>query len=236
MPVRSSLLAVTVAVAALVGTLSFAASLDHLLGTPRLYGWNWDAHVTTNSETGDADGIVRSIAADARVEALAASRHPAAGHRTHRVRRSVPAPGQGFDPAGHPRGPRPTGAERGRPRHRDPSTGPCPRGLDGDDPDHRHRPQTCEIPGRGSGSDPTPVRHGPSGSRRGARLRGREPARAARRPPAAALRRRAPSRPRRGPCPDAGRSRRAARKRLPAHHAPAPRPTSSTSGESRTCR
>jgi ABC-type lipoprotein release transport system permease subunit len=81
-PVRSSLLAVTVAVAALVGTLSFAASLDHLLGTPRLYGWNWDAHVTTNSETGDADGIVRSIAADARVEALAAVDTPplAIGH------------------------------------------------------------------------------------------------------------------------------------------------------------
>ena len=81
-PVRSSLLAVIVAVAALAGTLSFAASLDHLLGTSRLYGWNWDAHVTTNSETGDADGIVRSIATDARVEALAAVDTPplAIGH------------------------------------------------------------------------------------------------------------------------------------------------------------
>jgi hypothetical protein len=71
-PVRSSLMAVIVAVASLVGTMSFAASLDHLLGTPRLYGWNWDAHVTTNADTGDADGIVRSIAPDPRVEALAA--------------------------------------------------------------------------------------------------------------------------------------------------------------------
>jgi len=71
-PVRSSLLAVIVAVAALVGTLSFGASLDHLLGTPRLYGWNWDAHVTTNTDTGDADAIVRSIGGDARVGDLAA--------------------------------------------------------------------------------------------------------------------------------------------------------------------
>lgn len=80
-PVRSSLLAVIVAVAALVGTMSFGASLDHLLGTPRLYGWNWDAHVTTNG-TGDADAIVRSIAPDARVEALAAEDTPplAIGH------------------------------------------------------------------------------------------------------------------------------------------------------------
>src|SRR5439155_12919401 len=44
-PVRSSLLAVVMAVAALVGTMSFAASLDRLLSTPRLYGWNWDAHL-----------------------------------------------------------------------------------------------------------------------------------------------------------------------------------------------
>src|SRR5207237_10502572 len=71
-PVRGSLLAVIVAVAALVGTISFGASLDHLLATPRLYGWNWDAHVTTDTDTGDADAIVRSIGGDARVEDLAA--------------------------------------------------------------------------------------------------------------------------------------------------------------------
>jgi hypothetical protein len=75
-PVRSSLLAVIVAVASLVATFSFAASLDHLLGTPRLYGWNWDAHVTTTSEDTSADGIVRSIASDPRVEALATEDTP----------------------------------------------------------------------------------------------------------------------------------------------------------------
>ena len=62
--------------------MSFAASLDHLLATPRLYGWNWDTHVTTTSEDTSADGIVRSIASDARVEGLATEDTPplAIGH------------------------------------------------------------------------------------------------------------------------------------------------------------
>jgi hypothetical protein len=55
--------------------MSFAASLDHLLGTPRLYGWNWDAHVTVNG-TGDAESIIRILAPDARIDALAAEDTP----------------------------------------------------------------------------------------------------------------------------------------------------------------
>lgn len=74
-PVRSTLLAVVVAVAALVGTTSFAASLDHLLGTPRLYGWNWDAHVTATGD-GDADAVERAIGGDRRIQALAAVDSP----------------------------------------------------------------------------------------------------------------------------------------------------------------
>src|SRR5439155_2186834 len=52
-PVRSSLLSVVIAISALVAAVTFAGSLDHLLATPRLYGWNWDAHVTTTGQTGD---------------------------------------------------------------------------------------------------------------------------------------------------------------------------------------
>jgi hypothetical protein len=41
-PVRSGLIATAVGFAALTGSLSFGADLEHLLGTPRLVGWNWD--------------------------------------------------------------------------------------------------------------------------------------------------------------------------------------------------
>jgi hypothetical protein len=75
-PVRSSLLAIVVAVAFLVGALTFAGSLDHLLATPRLYGWNWDAHVTTNGASQDADTIVKALAPDPRVQDMATEDTP----------------------------------------------------------------------------------------------------------------------------------------------------------------
>jgi ABC-type lipoprotein release transport system permease subunit len=75
-PVRSSLLAVVVAVAALVGTVTFGAGLNRLLATPRLYGWNWDAHVIANGEDTSADDIVRLLKNNDRVAALAAEDTP----------------------------------------------------------------------------------------------------------------------------------------------------------------
>ncbi len=44
-PVRTTVLAATLAVATLTTTLTFGSSLGHLLDTPRLYGWSWDAQV-----------------------------------------------------------------------------------------------------------------------------------------------------------------------------------------------
>jgi hypothetical protein len=41
-PVRSGLIATAVGFAALTGSLTFGADLEHLLETPRLVGWNWD--------------------------------------------------------------------------------------------------------------------------------------------------------------------------------------------------
>jgi hypothetical protein len=69
-PVRSSLVAVAVAVAALVGALTFGASLSHLLDTPRLYGSSWDAAVST-STADSIDAAVPPMAADRRVSAIA---------------------------------------------------------------------------------------------------------------------------------------------------------------------
>jgi hypothetical protein len=44
-PVRTTVVAATLAVATLTTALTFGASLGHLLDTPRLYGWSWDAQV-----------------------------------------------------------------------------------------------------------------------------------------------------------------------------------------------
>jgi ABC-type lipoprotein release transport system permease subunit len=41
-PVRTTIIGTMVSVAALMTALAFGASLDHLLSSPRLYGWNWD--------------------------------------------------------------------------------------------------------------------------------------------------------------------------------------------------
>jgi len=43
--VRSSILAIVVGVVALTGSVTFGSSLDRLLSTPRLVGWNWDNRV-----------------------------------------------------------------------------------------------------------------------------------------------------------------------------------------------
>jgi hypothetical protein len=44
-PTRSTLVGAALAVACVLAALTFAASLDRLLDTPRLYGWDWDAMV-----------------------------------------------------------------------------------------------------------------------------------------------------------------------------------------------
>jgi ABC-type lipoprotein release transport system permease subunit len=69
-PVRSSLLSVILAIVALTGALTFGASLDHLLSTPRLYGWNWDAHLTTN-DAPDTTEAMKVLLPDPRVEDVA---------------------------------------------------------------------------------------------------------------------------------------------------------------------
>ena len=52
-PVRTTISSALVAVAAVTAALVIAASLGHLVRTPRLYGWNWDATVAVNGdETG----------------------------------------------------------------------------------------------------------------------------------------------------------------------------------------
>jgi ABC-type antimicrobial peptide transport system permease subunit len=70
-PVRSSLVSVTLAVAALAIAFTFGACLNHLLATPRTYGWNWDAHITTNTDADIVPAALKKLQADTRVEAAA---------------------------------------------------------------------------------------------------------------------------------------------------------------------
>jgi ABC-type lipoprotein release transport system permease subunit len=52
-PARTTLVGTAGGLAALVAALTFAASVGHLLDTPRLYGWDWDAHVRLDAAQDD---------------------------------------------------------------------------------------------------------------------------------------------------------------------------------------
>ncbi|HVA07802.1 MAG TPA: FtsX-like permease family protein, partial [Acidimicrobiales bacterium] len=41
-PMRSTIVGIVLAIVVLIGTVTFGASLDHLVSDPVLYGWNWD--------------------------------------------------------------------------------------------------------------------------------------------------------------------------------------------------
>jgi hypothetical protein len=58
-PVRSSILASTLAIGLVVATLTFGSSLNTLTSTPRLYGWNWSAML----ESGAGYGAVPQVQA-----------------------------------------------------------------------------------------------------------------------------------------------------------------------------
>jgi ABC-type lipoprotein release transport system permease subunit len=75
-PVRTTLAGLTLAIAALTGALGFAASLDHLLRTPRLYGWNWDLAITNYGSGPDLRTRRRALDADMRITAYSVGEAP----------------------------------------------------------------------------------------------------------------------------------------------------------------
>lgn len=61
-PVRSTMLGAALAIASVVAAVTFAASLDHLVSTPRLYGWSWDVTVDSGGVAQqDATALVRQV-------------------------------------------------------------------------------------------------------------------------------------------------------------------------------
>src|SRR5438094_1116240 len=59
-PVRSAIFGAALGVAALTASLVFAASLSHLLTTPRLSGFTWDAFVSVDNQHGKAAAALRA--------------------------------------------------------------------------------------------------------------------------------------------------------------------------------
>jgi len=59
-PVRSAVFGVTLGVAAMAASLVFAGSLGHLLDTPRLSGFTWDAYVAVNGQQAKAAAALQS--------------------------------------------------------------------------------------------------------------------------------------------------------------------------------
>jgi predicted lysophospholipase L1 biosynthesis ABC-type transport system permease subunit len=64
-PVRSTVAGAALAIASVAAAVTFAASLDHLVSTPRLYGWSWDVSVDTGGrDAQDAAALVRTVSSD----------------------------------------------------------------------------------------------------------------------------------------------------------------------------
>jgi len=71
LPVRSTIAAAVVGVAALTGALVFSSSLGHLLASPALYGVTWQAGVD-NLQNGTLNTAARSVGRDPQVAAWTA--------------------------------------------------------------------------------------------------------------------------------------------------------------------
>ena len=71
-PVRTTVLGLTLAIAMLTATWVFGASLQRLLDTPRLYGWNWDTSVGAPALLDLGDALVPALAGDPDVAEVSA--------------------------------------------------------------------------------------------------------------------------------------------------------------------
>jgi ABC-type lipoprotein release transport system permease subunit len=70
-PVRTTIVAAALAVATLTTALTFGSSLGHLLDTPRLYGWSWDAQLGGRGFPDFGDAVTQGLARNPAVEGYA---------------------------------------------------------------------------------------------------------------------------------------------------------------------
>jgi hypothetical protein len=71
-PARQTVLVVSLAVVTIVAVATFSSNLRHLLDTPQLYGWNWDAMMGDQFISGEVGrDVAADLAADDRIDGLA---------------------------------------------------------------------------------------------------------------------------------------------------------------------
>jgi FtsX-like permease family len=70
-PVRTTVVAAALAVATLTTALTFGSSLGHLLGTPHLYGWQWDAQIGGRGYPDFGTGVTAGLDRNSSVEGYA---------------------------------------------------------------------------------------------------------------------------------------------------------------------
>jgi hypothetical protein len=70
-PARQTVLVVALAVVTIVAVAGFSSNLHHLLDTPRLYGWNWDAMMGDQFVDDVGRDVADDLARDARIDGLA---------------------------------------------------------------------------------------------------------------------------------------------------------------------
>jgi hypothetical protein len=92
-PVRSTLIGLSLSIAALIAAMTFSTSLGHLLATPRLYGWDFDTGVGNPFNGGElASKVIPVLRSDPNIAAFGAGNIQSfvqLGPERHSVRVSV---------------------------------------------------------------------------------------------------------------------------------------------------
>ena len=72
-PVGATLLGMIIAVATVAAALTFGATLDRLVTTPRAYGWNWDSLIDTYDNPARPD-LIHAVSTDRDLTAVTVGR------------------------------------------------------------------------------------------------------------------------------------------------------------------
>lgn len=76
-PVRTALIGLVAAIAAVASAFTYSTNLNRLVTTPRLYGWNWDMFVDVGFGPIGSPSSIRGIARDPSIAALSAGTYGA---------------------------------------------------------------------------------------------------------------------------------------------------------------